>query len=151
MAKIRKPYDKRTRLVQNTQGESKTKQQFKTQCDVNHIIQQYDRGGVITHGNAASPQYGVAPKIDYHSAMNIVVEANAAFEALPANVRKRFDNDPAKFMDVIHDEKYHDDMVELGLLIPKEEEVKTDVSVPGSPQNMAEKMDSGQNPGETSK
>ena len=37
------------------------------------------------------------------------------FEELPATIRKKFENDPAKFLDFVNDERNADEMVELGL------------------------------------
>ena len=55
---------------------------------------------------------------DYQTALNQVLEDEEAFDALPAKVRARFDNQPVEFLEFCSDEKNHDEMVELGLIDP---------------------------------
>ena len=53
--------------------------------------------------------------MDYRSAFDQVKRADAAFEALPSMVRKRFNHDPAEFLDFCMDPKNQDELVALGL------------------------------------
>ena len=48
--------------------------------------------------------------------MNIVASAQQEFDQLPAPVRKRFGNDPASFLDFVHDDSNIDEMAKLGLI-----------------------------------
>ena len=52
---------------------------------------------------------------DFQEALNIVNEANALFGSLSSDVRKRFDNDPAKFLEFCNDPANGDELVSLGL------------------------------------
>jgi phage internal scaffolding protein len=38
--------------------------------------------------------------------------------ALPAQIRSRFDNDPAKLIDFLENEQNHDEAIKLGLVNP---------------------------------
>ena len=48
---IRKRYQEHKSEPQNTTGESLTQQQFKEECDVNHILAKYRKTNMITHLN----------------------------------------------------------------------------------------------------
>ena len=46
---IRKRYQEHQSEAQNTIGESLTHQQFKEECDVNHILAKYRKTNMSTH------------------------------------------------------------------------------------------------------
>lgn len=94
---------------------SRTQQNFKDQCDINRIVKQYGVTGVVPVTTAQSlPEafYGVT---DYHTSLNMIKAADAAFNGLPAEVRARFKNDPGAFVDFAVDPANLDDMISLGL------------------------------------
>lgn len=109
------------RVVTDVVGVSRTRQEFKDECNINVIMKKYERTGVISHVSNRQPRYvdfgdGVP---DFHSAMNMMVEAEAAFMTLPAVVRKRFENDPAAFVEFASDEKNLGQLREWGLAAPE--------------------------------
>lgn len=100
---------------------SRTRQEFQRECDINDIMKKYQKTGVLTHYNKRQPQYldfseGVP---DFHVAMNMMVEAEAAFMTLPATVRKRFENDPAEFVKFATDDANIGQLREWGLAAPE--------------------------------
>jgi len=97
----------------------RTKQSFKQECDINNILKQYKETGLITHLNQKQKMYGdfITPD-DYQESLNILQEAQQAFDDLPALVRKRFDNDPAKFLAFVSDPTNQAEALDLGLTIP---------------------------------
>lgn len=106
----------RTRVAFATVGPSMAKQQFKRECDVNHIMEKYEKKGIIEHFNKYQGSYeDVTGAVSYHEAMIIIAEAEEAFMTLPAATRSRFGNDPGAFLDFVDDEANLDEMVELGL------------------------------------
>lgn len=110
------PYGgERVRSQFATEGESLTKQADKDRCDINRIINGYQKTGVITHSNSAQPSYGDATGVDFQDAMNLVISAENAFMELPAAVRKRFGNDPAQFLEFTSNEANLEAMYEMGL------------------------------------
>ena len=118
---IRKPYDRSvpSRLT-FADDEGRTQQSFKDQCDVNKILDKFTRTGVLEHVSEYGGEYGdFVDAPGYHEAMNSVVEAQQMFEALPAKLRKRFENDPATFLAFMDDPANVDEMRSMGLL-PKE-------------------------------
>lgn len=94
---------------------SRTQQSFKSECDINNILRQFNVTGQLPTGSV-QPQYGDFSGItDYQSALNAVMAAQDSFLALPAKVRARFDNDPALFVDFASNEANRDEMKALGL------------------------------------
>ncbi len=113
------PHDR----VQLDPGPGRTKQSFAEESNINIIMKKYEKTGMLDHLNRFNGQYGnfiAAP--DYHTSMNAIREAGEAFMSIPAGVRAKFDNDPARFLEFVQDEKNHDEMIEMGLARPKPSE-----------------------------
>lgn len=105
-----------------TETHSLAKQSFAAECDINNILKKFEKTGMVEHVKQHHGHYGDfidAP--DYLTAMTAIVEAQEAFDSLPANVRKRFANDPAQFLEFVHDPDNRDEMQKLGLLEPVQE------------------------------
>lgn len=97
-----------------------TQQQFRDECDVNYIMRTYDKTGILTHVNTRSPLSGdFTSVVDYQSACNAVIEAEAAFMALDPHLRARFSNDPGELLAFVSDEANYDEALRLGLVDPK--------------------------------
>lgn len=93
----------------------RTKQGFKTECDVNHIMEKYQKTGIVTHLASQMPQFlDVSEVEDYHSALEQVRIAQEFFMSLPSSVRSEFENDPAKLLDAFGDPSQHAKLAELG-------------------------------------
>lgn len=98
-------------------GESKTLQTFKKDCDINFILKKYKKTGLLDHVSRFQGQYAdLSEPVDYLTAMQIVINADAMFNSLPADIRKKFDNDPAVFMEFADNPDNQEEMIELGLL-----------------------------------
>jgi phage internal scaffolding protein len=52
---------------------------------------------------------------EFQVAMGVIASANEAFDSLPANVRKRFSNDPAEFLAFFEDPGNQEEAIKLGL------------------------------------
>lgn len=104
--------------------EGKTRQEDAEAADINVLMARYERTGVLPLGDGSAGQYIdlTSLPLDYREALDMVSAAGAAFAALPAAVRKEFDNDPAKFVDFASDPKNIDRMREFGLAPKKEED-----------------------------
>jgi phage internal scaffolding protein len=64
-----------------------------------------------------SPRYGDFTGIsDYHTALNRVFAAQDEFEALPAQIRARFNNDPAQLIEFLENSDNRPEAEELGLV-----------------------------------
>jgi len=99
-------------------GEGRTKQSFRDECDINIIMSRYLKTGIIDFVSKHSPQYLDLDGQDFTEAMLIVAEAKSLFQDLPSAIRTEFENDPAKFLDFVHDPENLPRMEEMGLLKP---------------------------------
>lgn len=95
--------------------ESMTQQSDADECDINLIMEKYKVTGqapqVIQQGI-----YGDFTEVgDYRTAVERIRAANEAFQAIPAKLREKFDNDPAKFIDFATNPDNMDEMIKLGL------------------------------------
>lgn len=96
-----------------------TRQEFADECDINVLMERYERTGVINHYNAKPPAYlDVTEVPDLHSALAVMDEAQAAFMTLSAKVRREFDNDPLQFVEFASDPANLEQMREWGLAPP---------------------------------
>lgn len=119
MIQIRKPYDVRDRVQVDTGTESLVQQSHKKDCDVNYILQKYQKTGLLSHVNMHHGDYSdVTGAVDYQTALNIVINAQGTFESLPSSIRAKFHNDPAEFFAYATDAANEEGMRELGLLDP---------------------------------
>lgn len=82
---------------------TRTKQSFKEECDINNIVRKFQADGQLPYNVKENPQYGDYSAVpSYQEAMNIVRDAEDRFNALPAMLRKRFDNDPGQFIEFVN-------------------------------------------------
>lgn len=98
---------------------SLAKQSMADECDINNIMAQYEKTGLINFNNTIQGQYLDLPdSITYHEAQNAVLAAQAAFDLLPAQIRAKFHNDPAAFLDWSQNPSNLDELRDLGLMPP---------------------------------
>lgn len=116
-----------------------TRQEFAEECDINTIMERYERSGVVSHVNRAEPVFlDTTLYKGLQASMDAFKEAEMAFLALPAKVRREFDNDPQKFVDYAVDPTNVEQMREWGLAAPAAvkappiEVVVTNQAAPGS-------------------
>lgn len=81
----------------------------------------YQTTGQFTHTTSKIGRYADFSSIqDYREMLDTVRYAQEAFAILPAEMRKRFDNDPSQLLDFVQDPNNYDEGVKLGLLNPRE-------------------------------
>lgn len=99
------------------EGPSLTKQSMSAECDINNIMKRYERTGIVTH-NAVREAYfaDVSVVPDFAQAVEVVRKAEDMFMTLPANVRARFDNDPAQYVQFCSNPDNRQEMIDLGLM-----------------------------------
>jgi len=118
---LRTPYNYDTDAASNESGlhcedASLAQQHFKDECDINNILRQFNITGLLPE-QALSPRYGDFTGIsDYHSALNQVIAAEDEFMRLPADLRARFDNDPAQLIEFLDNEENLKEAQKLGLV-----------------------------------
>jgi phage internal scaffolding protein len=96
-------------------GSSRTKQSLKDETNINLIMSKYQKTGVINFANTTPPTYEYASSDDYHTSLNLITTAQSKFNELPSSVRNKFQNDPYKFLDYMHDENKLEDSYLTGL------------------------------------
>lgn len=109
---------------------SLTQQQFKEDCDINVIMEKYHQTGILPAPQLIGTYADLTQQKDYLEAMQIVLDANAAFMTLPVKTRIRFDNDPAQLLAFVHDEKNLEEAIKLGLANPKTPQVSETTTIP---------------------
>jgi len=134
MTTFKKAYSAMPRVQFATTGASLTRQESKRECDINRVMERFEKTGVLEHQNKYEGRYGDFLDVpqDYHSAVNQVMAAQEMFSELPSKVRKRFGNDPALYLEFLDDPKNAAEAIKLGLAeerlaedatpIPKKEE-----------------------------
>lgn len=111
---------------------TRTKQSFKEECDINTLVERFAITGEIPAADRVPLPIDVGTGMDFKDAMNQVVAARESFDQLPAKVRARFDNDPARFLDFVHEDD-PDNKLQLkkwGLLKPEEPKPPLDTTAP---------------------
>lgn len=97
---------------------SMTKQAFIAECDINNIVREFTPQAMaeLTLLNFQSGKFQDLPDLtDYQTALEQCRVSQEAFDSLPAKIRARFDNDPAKFIDFFMDPANQDEAIKLGL------------------------------------
>lgn len=118
---LRTPYNYDKDAASNESGlhcedASLAQQHFKEECDINTILQKFNISGILPE-QPLSPRYGDFTGIgDYHTALNRVYAAQDEFEALPAQIRARFNNDPAQLIEFLENSDNRPEAEELGLV-----------------------------------
>lgn len=115
---------KRIRVATENSQPSMTQQAFAEDCDVNIILDRYMKTGELP-----KPRQGVYADVsevpDLTEALQIVQQAQNAFDSLPSKVRYEFQNDPAQLLNFISDPKNKEKAIELGLIEAKQQEAVT--------------------------
>lgn len=97
---------------------SMTRQSEMEACDIHNILKQFSQRGFeeLVRQNAAAGQYADLTNLpDYQEALNTVIAADAAFAALPSQIRERFLNDPQRFVEFLANPDNQDEAIRLGL------------------------------------
>lgn len=108
----------------------RTHQSFKNECDVNVIMRQWRKTGIIPNPNMQPPMFGdFSTATDYQESVNHCMAAQASFDQLPAEVRKRMGNDPANFMAFLADPANDEEAIALGLKTPPVKPARTQAEI----------------------
>lgn len=102
---------------------SMTLQQFRDECDINNLVERYNRTGTFYNALdcagrlARMPQFGDFSDLgDFREQQQKILDIYDHFQTLPSKIRERFNNNPAFFVEFVGDEKNLDECVKLGLL-----------------------------------
>ena len=105
----------------DTGEDAVTQQCFKDECDINILLAKFAVTGQLPE-NVRVPQYvDFEEAFDFQSSMNVIRAAEEAFNAMPAEVRDRFQNDPGRFLEFANDASNYDEALKMGLAIKRPE------------------------------
>lgn len=104
------------------EGISLTEQSHKDDVDLNLMLNRMgvkDGSRIPADISVTDPRYygEVEDYMDLRTALDRTREAQERFNQLPAKIKNRFDNDPAKLWDFVQNPKNDDEAVEMGLLV----------------------------------
>lgn len=85
------------------EDETRTQQQFAAEVDINTIVKQFGITGEMPQNVRVPLSEEFIETMDYRSSLDKLMEADRAFMQFPAELRARFGNDPAKFVDFVSD------------------------------------------------
>ena len=71
-------------------------------CDINYMLDHYQRTGLIEHANKNEGVYVELKGFDFHEQQNNVLKAQKMFDDLPSEIRKQFNHDPASFLEFLN-------------------------------------------------
>lgn len=122
---LRTPYNYDTNEASNEtalstpEADRRTQQHQSDEADINLIVKRFGVTGQLPVRNAPPLLEKFTEIFDFHSAQLRIREATESFNALPADVRLRFQNDPGQFVDFCSDPKNLPELRKLGLAAPE--------------------------------
>lgn len=104
------------------EGESLTRQSEADSCDINKIMERFDRTGQLPISLKQPPQYGDARIVSFQEAKQIVIEAEKQFMELSPQARQYFGHDPQNLLNAIADDSEDNikKLLDLGIMVQKE-------------------------------
>lgn len=99
-------------------------QSYKQSADVNNIMRQYVKTGVLPQGRQGGQFIDTSGLPSFIEAHEIVQQAYALFQGLPAIVRKAMDNDPNNLESFINDPRNKKFLQDNGCVLQDEKPVK---------------------------
>lgn len=98
---------------------SLTLQSQAVDADINVIMKRFGVSGVLPQV-ALPPTYGdFGSVMEYRDALDLIREADRSFAKMPADVRRRFNNDAAEFVEFCDNPDNLPEMRKLGLAVPE--------------------------------
>lgn len=117
---IRSRYDKHDSVSIEMTTPSMTRQECKDECDINLIVARHAETGLWS--NSLKPPTLVPKFIDIANAPdaitahNLFIQAEQAFQQLPASVRKEFNNSPHELIAFVSNDSNYEKALSLGLV-----------------------------------
>lgn len=93
-----------------------TEQNHKKECDVNLILKKYDKTGLVTHIQQFEAEFGDYTGLDFRNMLDTVRHAQADFDQLPSEIKKRFNHDPGELLAFIDDDNNYEEAIKLGII-----------------------------------
>lgn len=104
------------KVLSVTPREAITEQAHAKECDMNYILRNYQKTGLLKHVRENEGRYDDVSVEDFQSAMFIVNEAQQMFEKLPADVRQKFGHSPVNFLEFVQNPANRKELKSMGML-----------------------------------
>lgn len=108
------PAEKRGDFATYSDEESMAQESDMEDSDINIIMKKYNTTGLLPQINMEALTGDFSEAGDFRDAQEKLRAANEAFAEVPAALRRRFDNDPQKFIDFVMDDANLEETVKLG-------------------------------------
>lgn len=95
---------------------SLAQQSAEEESNINTIVKRFGLTGTLPVGVRMPTYADFTGVFDFQSAANAIALAHEAFDEMPADVRSRFQNDPALFVDFCSDDRNRAEAERLGLV-----------------------------------
>lgn len=136
-------YDDQGNLVRNivvidcSSDEPLTEQSHKSEVNINNIVKRHGMDLIAKTALLKTPEYVFDDVTgnDFTEAMLKVTKAQQQFDAMPSQIRKKFDNSAAQFMDFVQNPDNTDALIDMGLAkrVPPEQPIQVEVITPPTP------------------
>jgi len=84
-------------------SDGRTQNAFKDETDINRIMQRYATTQTISHLAKNEAFYGDFSDFDFTTSAAQLARGRQIFNSAPSEIRKEFDEDPAKFFEFVND------------------------------------------------
>jgi hypothetical protein len=105
-----------------------TKQSFKDECNINKLLQRAQRSGTLSHLEKFEGMYGEMADFDMLEAQIRLRRGQEAFDRLPSEIRREFNQSPAEFFRFVNDPANKDDLAKKLPALAKPGRQNIDVS-----------------------
>lgn len=101
------------KVLTKTSGKSNVEQHHRT--EIKKMVERAEREGLFRASTRFEGEMDDFPAYDFMEAQFHMARANSMFESLPSQVRQKFDNNPAAFMQFANNPDNAQEMVNMGL------------------------------------
>lgn len=124
---------------------SRTKQADMEKCDLQYQLARFSKTGVMGNLRSDEPLTGDFSDIpNLIDAQNRLIDLQVQFDALPAKLRNKFDNDPLQMIEWLQKDENREEAIKYGLLVDKDSEsVLRDTTANGSSVSVPPSPDTG--------
>lgn len=119
---------------------SRTKQEFYEDSLISTILAAHTRTGMLPVNQITGKFLDLSTLPTFQESQNQIADVTSAFNAMPAEFREDFDNDPSKFVDWVQ-EAEPDELAELGLIPKADDQVEPAPEAPQDPPREPEPVD----------
>jgi len=106
---------KRVQLTIPEDEEIRVEQSHKDEVNINNIVKRHGMDLIAKTAALQQFTYDDNPNNDFQETMNMILKAQDSFSSVPSEIRRQFDNNPAKFMDFIHNGDNQQQLIDWGL------------------------------------